>query len=187
MDDTESRMREVLLQLALTSNGRTASFDVAGSSEPDWTPSLTFGDAPHEYYAAWWERCESDSERELCLDAARHELHEVRHSRGDRRVQESKSERDKRIVDGFEGIEAGEVAIRVRCGVRDVWSARDAAGRDRDFGRKPRAGPHLSTVDRRAEVDRLAAEGMSARQIAFALGVHYDTVRRDLGRKISPP
>jgi hypothetical protein len=186
MEEIEGRMREVLVQLELVSNGRTASFDVAGSSDPDWTPALGAGDAPHLHYAAWWNSARDDGERQQCLDAARRELLELRHSRGDRRAEESKVERDARIVEKFEGIEAHEVAIRVRCGLRDVWAARDAAGRDRDFGRKPREGPRLDTTDRRAEVERLDREGMSAAQIAFTLGVHYDTVRRDVGRKSTP-
>jgi IS30 family transposase len=65
-------------------------------------------------------------------------------------------------------------------------AAREADARDRDRGRRPRNGPRLSTAARRAEVERLVAEGMTAAQIAFTLGVHYDTVRRDLGRKTTP-
>lgn len=179
-------MRDVLLQLELVSNGRTASFDVSGSSDPDWAPSLGFGDAPHLFFAEWWARADDDAERERCLTAALRELRELRHSSGDRRVEESKAERDQRIIDNFEGIDAHEVAIRVRCGITDVWKARDDAGRDRDRGRLPRAGPKLDTPTRRAEVERLDAEGMSVAQIAFTLGVHYNTIRRDLGKMPMP-
>jgi hypothetical protein len=180
-------MREVLLQLELITNGRTASFEASGSSDPDWTPTLSPDDAPHLYYRARWNAAGDDPERQQrCLDEARRTLLELRHSRGDRRAQETKAERDKRIIDHFEGVDAHEVAIRMRCLLRDVWAARDAAGRDRDRGWRPRTGPRLKTEARRAEVERLAAGGMTAAQIAFTLGVHYDTVRRDLGRKTTP-
>lgn len=186
MDEIESRMREVLLQLELVTNGRTASFDVAGSSDPDWTPALSAHDAPHLHYAARWNAATTDEQRQRCLDDARRELLELRHSRGNRRAEESKADRDKRIVEHFEGIDAHEVAIRVRCGLRDVWHAREQAGRDIAKGRRPRNGHELTADARRVEVQRLDEEGLSARQIAFSLGVHYDTVRRDLGRKTTP-
>lgn len=183
MDELEIRMREVLLQLALTSNGRTSSFNSSGGSEPDYTPTLGAGDAPHLYFAAAWDAAQSESRRAALFDEAKATLRHLVHSSGVSTRVESKADRDARIVDLGEGLPAREVAYRFHCGIRDVWNARAEAGRETEFGRKPRNGRELSPGARQAEVQRLAREGMSARQIGVALDLSYSTVRRDLGAK----
>lgn len=183
VDELEIRMREVLLQLALTSNGRTASYNSSGGSEADYTPTLAAGDAPALHFAALWDRAETPERRALILDQARDMLRHVLHSSGDPTRSESKADRDARIVALGEGLPARDVANSFKCGITDVWNARSAAGRETDFGRKPRNGRALSPDERQAEVQRLASGGMRARQIAVALDLSYSTVRRDLGAK----
>lgn len=178
------RMRDVLLQLALTSNGRTASWDASGSSEADYTPALGVGDAPELYFAAEWDAADSDARREQLLEQASGVLKDIRQSSGDPTRVESRADRDARIVEHGEGLPAREVANTFRCGITDVWRAREEDGRETDYGRRPRNGHELSTDERQAEVERLAGEeGMRARQIANALGLSYSTVLRALQRK----
>lgn len=183
MDEVELRFREVLLQLALLSNGRTASWEPSGGGG-DSTPMLGPEDAPHEYFAKRWDRATSYFEREKILRAAEERLKHERRSRGDRGRVESKADRDARIIEYGEGLPAREVANWARCGIKDVWNAREEAGRDTDRGRKPRNGRALENGERRAEIQRLAEdEQMPARQIANALELSYSTVLRELGQK----
>jgi ATP/maltotriose-dependent transcriptional regulator MalT len=184
LEEVERRMREVLLALAMTSNGRTASFNSSGGSEPDYTPTLGRGDAPHLFFAAAWDAAEGDdARRRRLLQDAQETLKHLLRSSGDPGRVESKADRDARIVEHGEGVAARDVATRFRCGIRDVWNARHEAGRDIELGRRPRNGRELPADARRAEVHRLAADGVSARQIAVSLQLSESTVRRDLGTK----
>lgn len=182
MTDVDTRMRDVLLQLALTSNGRTASYDSSGGDALD-IPTLGAGDAPHLHYLQRWRQATTDTDRAAILEAAQATLRDILHSRGDRRREESKADRDARIVERGDGIHAREIAIWARCGIRDVWKAREAAGRDPEYGRPLRGPGELTAHQRQAEAARMAERGMSARQIALTLRVSTSTIRRDLGRK----
>jgi transposase len=181
-EDVQIRMRDVLLQLALTSNGRTASYASSGGSETDYSPSLSFGDAPHLHFAKLWNAAETDGRREEVLAEAEETLDAIVRSHGDPGRIETKQELYARIVSEGEGWSARDVATRFRCGISVVWHARAGDGRDIEYGRRPRNGRALTADERQAEVSRLLDEGMSARQIANALRVGYNTVRRDLGR-----
>lgn len=183
MDELETRMREVLLQLALTSNGRTASFDAGGGADPDWTPRLDVDDAPHLYFARRWDSAATGEERAKVLEAAQERLRHARRSSGVRTAWESKKDRDTRIVNTGEGVAAAELAVHFRCGVSDIRKARHAAGLETEYGRSPRNGRELSAYERHVEVLRLHAQRMSARDIARALQLSYSTVLRELDRK----
>lgn len=184
MDELEARMREKLLQLALISNGRTQSFAASGGGEPDHTPRLGPEDAPHLHFKARWDAATTDAERQKVYDDAAARLRHEQRSSGDRTRVESKAERDARIVDVGEGVAAKDLAIRFRCGVTDVRKAREAAGRETEYGKRPRNGRELSPDQRRAEVHRLVdEEGMSSRQVAVALELSYSTVLRLRGQK----
>lgn len=183
-------MRDVLLQLGMCAAGRTAAYDSSGGGTPDYVlvddagdAKLTAGDAPHVHYAALWDAAGDDVERRAVLDAAIKELRSIRKSSGDRTREESAAERDRRIVKDGRGISAREVAVSVRCGIKDVWNARRAAGVDTEFGLEPHNGRELTARQRDAEIRRLTANGMNAAQVASALRISASTVRRTLGLK----
>jgi DNA-binding CsgD family transcriptional regulator len=176
-------MRALLLELALTSNGRTSSWDVSSAGERDHTPHLGRGDAPELELAAAYEAAADDDARRAAIQGATETLDRIRRSRATTVVGETKTERDARIVRDGEGERARDVAIAIRCGIRDVWAARAANGRDTEFGRPCLNGGSLTRRERQARVLELTGDGMSARAVAGALGVSYATVLRDLGRK----
>lgn len=190
MGDLKSRMRDVLLQLALTSNGRTISYDASGGGTPDWTliddrgrAKLSIDDAPQLLFAELWDAAEDDEQRAAVLKDAADHLRKIKRSSGDPSKEESRDDRDRRIVAEGDGMPARDVAVWARCGVRDVQKARQAAGRDVELGRPVRRGADLSPAERDAEIARLTKERMNARQIAHALGLSYSTILRSLGRK----
>jgi hypothetical protein len=143
VDELEIRMREVLLQLALTSNGRTSSFNSSGGSQHDYTPTLGAGDAPHLHFAKLWDAAQDDGRRRTILRDAKDVLKTLRQSRGDRTRVESEKELFTRIVNRGEGIGAQELATRMRCGVTLVRKARAEEGRETEYGRAPRNGHEL--------------------------------------------
>lgn len=82
-------MRQVLLALEVTSNGRTASWNSSGgggNSQP--IPALALHDTPHLYWQERWN-VTLDFDRPDVLAGARKELDEVRRSRADRSEQET--------------------------------------------------------------------------------------------------
>lgn len=183
MDDIQTRMADVLLQLGMCAAGRTAAYDSSGGGEFQPVPTLGIGDAPHLHYAELWNRASDDAERRQALEAATKELTTIRKSRGDPTREETAADRDKRILSHGRGISAREVAVWARCGVRDVWNARRVAGVDTEFGLEPHNGRELSPRQREAEIRRLTAAGMNAAQVAGALQISASTVRRALGLK----
>lgn len=181
-------MWAILTKLELTSNGATASFDAdsgGGSARHHEAniPRLGRHDAPHLFYAIEYDRARDDQEREQVIERAEDELRAITHSRADRTKEETRDQRDQRMVDDGEGFEAIEVARRFNCGVRDVHRARAAAGRDTQWGKAPVNGRALTVEQRRARAREMEAKGMTGRQIALALKVSYSTVRDDLGRR----
>lgn len=187
----QTRMRDVLLQLALTSNGRTVSYDASATGTIDWTlvddqgrGKLGIDDAPHLTFAKLWDRAQDDQQRQAVLKDATDVLAKIRRSSGDPSKEETLQDRDQRIVTNGEGLPAREVAVWARCGVRDVQRARRADGRDTELGHRTRDSHDLNSEQRTAEITRLSIEhNMNARQIAHSLGVSYSTVLRSLGRK----
>jgi hypothetical protein len=184
LDELETRMREVLLRLAMTSNGRTAAYDSSGGGTPDYVlvddqgrGKLDPADAPHLTFAARWDRAVDDDERAAILKEAQEELDAIRRSHADPKAVESKDERDRRIIKDGRGFPASEVAIAIRCGVTDVHRARAAAGVDLEFGEKRVNGRALGRGDRNAEILHLAKNGMNPFQIATRLGIPRSSVR----------
>lgn len=193
-DELETRMRAVLIALALTSNGRTASYDSSGGT-PDYVlvddrgrAKLGVGDAPHLHHAAQWAAAGDDPERRArVVKDAEEELELIRRSHADRSKVETKVQRDRRIIEVGEGWLARDVAVHVRCGITDVHKARQAAGRDVEYGRLPRNGRELSRDELNAEILRLTSElGMSGREIAEHLGIDRSAVRYVLARPPKP-
>jgi DNA invertase Pin-like site-specific DNA recombinase len=187
----ERAMRSVLVGLALTSNGRTASWAPTGRSAGSEVaaPRLGAHDAPHLFHAREWERAGDDPDRQqAALEAAQRELERIRRSPAPRRVpEESAEDLAARIVRTGAGFPAREVAIACRTSQHVVRRARREAGRDEDLGLAPRGQLEpqatLTADERRAEALRLEAQGVTPRQIALLVGASVSTVLRDLGRK----
>jgi hypothetical protein len=183
-------MRDVLLRLALTSQGRTAAYDSSGGGTDDWVlvddngrARLPAGDAPHLRYAVMWDAAEDDEQRRAVLYAAKEELDQILKSKGDRTREETVADRNKRIVSYGRGISAREVAVWARCGITDVWNARREAGLETEFGAEAINGREMTPRERDAEIQRLTRLGMNATQVAHALRISASTVRRALGLK----
>ena len=188
-ENIEHQMREVLVALGMTGAGRTTSVDASRSTTPDWSlvddrgrGRLTPGDAPHLEFALRWDAAGNDDERLAVLEAARSELDAIRRSRANPAANESKKDRDARIVRDGEGWAAREVAISFRTGIKDVWAARRAAGRELEYGQRPRDGRELSRDERRAEILRLRGAGLHPTAIADSLQLPRSTVRYVLAR-----
>jgi hypothetical protein len=182
-------MRDVLLQLALTSNGRTATYDSSGGGTPDYVlvddhgrGKLDPADAPHLRYAREWDAAGDAQERARVLEAAQKTLEHIRHSHADRGADESREDRDRRIVKDGRGWSAADVAIAFRCGITDVYRARTAQGLDAERGEEIINGRALSRTQRNIEIRRLRAQGMNPFQIARKLGLPDQTVRDVLAR-----
>jgi hypothetical protein len=182
-------MREVLLRLEMTSNGRTVSYDSSGGGDADYVlvddrgrGKLAEGDAPHFTYAAAWDHARDDVERAAVLKAAQDELKHILKSQADPLAVEAKDDRDGRIVKDGEGWPAREVANSFRCGIRDVWSAREAAGRDVEYGQLRRNGRELTRDELHAEARRMHARSMSHQAIADALNIPRGSVHYILAR-----
>lgn len=189
-------MRQVLLELAMTSSGRTTSYDSRGQSgTPDYVPvdgrgraRLGLGDAPHLTFFKRWNHAGDDDARAAVLEAARAELEQIR--RAPTRppaVVESKKARDARITREGAGWPAREVAIAFRTGVGTVRNARKAAGLDLEYGLPLSNGRELSADERRAEILRLHGEGLSPHRIAVTLGLPRSSIRYVVARAPKPP
>jgi hypothetical protein len=172
-DETDRKMRQVLVQLALTSNGGTLNYEGSSSGGHDQpVPSLGQHDAPHLHFGDLYRRALSPAGRALVLKMAAEELDHIRRSRGDPSREETREERDARIVDHGEGYTVDEVAVWARCSKQAVRVARRDAGREEETGKKPVNGHELGaglTDEIRRRVDR----GTSARQVAKALSLSY--------------
>jgi hypothetical protein len=170
--DLESRMRELLTQLAMTGN-RPRRPDVL------WLDPL---DAPHQRYLDLYIREETDEGRAAVVALAEVELDRIRFSRGHPGAAETLEELFDRIVHAGEGWSEREVAIRLRTTEAIVRRARRTRPRP-TRGRPVEDSSGLGRDERRGRVRTLDELGYSAREIAHALGIPYSTVLRDLGRK----
>lgn len=221
----DAEMRAVLAQIEICSHvpaagwgptGRSRSSDdpPGGQRPPGDTGHTKFAQAygpPFHEATADHPGARSDEDRRRVIARARSELKEIR-GLGDKPVVagETRDQWERRLLREGEGFSAKEVAIRFRCGVRDVWKVREAprcalcgcsqvaghsgtcrarrhdveerwVSREREFGREP--GADLSTKERRRRVRDLAEKGHTIAQIARLVGAHRTTVERDLGRR----
>jgi hypothetical protein len=180
-DETDRGMREVLLQLALTSEGGTLNYEgssTGGERQP--VPSLSQHSAPALYWAHRYDDAEDDDARARALEGARDELDHIRRSRGDPSKSETATELAARIVEDLEGIPLAEAAMRARCTISFARAARRGAGRLEDSGKKPINGRELGAA-LKDEIRRRVDAGASGRQVAKALSISYDTVKRAVG------
>lgn len=175
-----SHVRLLLAELELLSHGSTASWNPAGGQGGDDAPA-PFGEQrpPHvEMRAAYIAETTPDGQRRV-VGRMHAVLREYRGVGVDRSlvVGESRDDEDRRICREGEGFTLDEVALRFRCTPTRVRRARIAEGRDVVFGRRPDSAA-AAIEDPAGEARRMKANGMSERQIAFALGQHRTTVSR---------
>jgi len=138
-------------------------------------------DPPHLLYARRYAGCRTDAQRSQVIEAAEDELDSILYVTKPTRPMETPSQREGRIIREGEGWHSREVAVAHRMLEREVWAIRRRHLRDKDYGRVVE-DQKLSATDRVARVQQMKAEGMSARQIAFALRVDHKTVTSDLER-----
>lgn len=170
-----TNVRLLLSQLELLSHGSTASWNPAGGhTEP---AALPFGenDPPHLRLRARYLAADSDEARTRAVNMMNKTLREFRGTGVDRSkvVGETREQEDARIVREGNGFTADEVALRFNCTPTRVRRVRLAAGRD-DVGREP-ARPDATDVPA-VEAVRMRSNGMTIRQIAFALSVPKSTI-----------
>lgn len=185
--DLDSRMRTALLALMLTSNGAVARMDANSSGGhhghvilDGWLDPL---DAPHQRYLDLYNREPTEQGRAAILALAEEELDRIRHSRGHAGVAETLEDLFDRVVAAGEGWPAKDVAVSLRTSVAVVRRARRERGRDQETGKPVEDSSGLGRQQRQERVRQLAALGRTSREIAHSLGVPYNTVRRDLGKK----
>jgi hypothetical protein len=187
--DLDGQMREVLIQLALTSNGNTAKMDSNGGGG-HYADALLVGwldphDAPHAHYLDMYMRQEDDDGRRAILERAKDTLDGIRFSRAHGGELETETIDDlyDRIVTLGVGWSCEEVAVALRTTTSIVRKARVARGRDQSNGRPLEKRGRLPVGERRTLVSNLSAAGRDAREVSRLLGVSYSTVLRDLGKK----
>jgi DNA-binding NarL/FixJ family response regulator len=188
--DLDGRIRKALLQLAMTSNGNTAKMDAnrGGGSARHYADALLVGwldplDAPHQRYLDLYMHETTNEGRAAVIALAEDELDRIRISRGHAGVAETLDDFYDRIVLVGEDWPAAIVAVNVRTSVLIVRRARKERGRDQETGKPVEDSSGLGRQERQRRVRQLASQGRNAREIAHALGIPYNTVRRDLGKK----
>jgi hypothetical protein len=191
--DLDGRMRAVLIQLAMTSNGNTAKMDgnTGGGSVRHYADALLDGwlgpeDAPQLHFFDLYIRETTDEGRLAVVESAEERLDRIRYSRAHAGEEDSESLEDlyDRIVAVGDGWEPNDVANALRITPSLVRRARRERGRDQEKGKPVADGTGLDREERRKRVLHLKqVVGRNDREIARALGIPYSTVRRDLGKK----
>lgn len=187
--DQDHRIRNILAQLEVTSNGPISSYTPVASKGAFGSGEPTTGDSwpPHVRWASKYNEAANDFEREKVIGKATRELEELTRRVAPRVEGETVKDRDRRIVREGEGEPAQKVATNFRCGLREVWKARERDGRDKDYGR-PFEGKsikaRLAVGERRRRVRELKRDnpGMTNRQIGMHVGADDKTVAADLKR-----
>jgi hypothetical protein len=179
-------MHQLLLELEMTSNGRSGGYagPSSGGEHADVIPTLGLFDAPHLYFAAEWDRALDDVERAIVMQRARDQLQEIiRSPAPEPLVSEDAGERERRIVKYGVGLEPYQVAVSAKCTPTFVRKARVKSGRDPEKGRLLRPWRDLTADERTDMLEQLREDGLSGRDIAESLGTSYSTIARALGWK----
>lgn len=186
----QREMRRVLLELEMTSNGKTASFNSGGRGEFASRPPVSGGcdlrsDPPHIYWRRKWNEATGDDGRRRVLDGAREELRFLRRAPPPPRDlrEETEEERDERLLRDGDGWRVEEVATAFKMTPSAVRRVRRQHGRDPERGTDDvdLPMPYGSLEERRRRARHLVYErGLSMRAAALKMGVSHETVRRDL-------
>jgi hypothetical protein len=193
LDELDNRMRNLLLRLALTSNGTTATMDSGsggGSARfhDDVLLATGLGDVEPAatYYRRLYRRAETPGERHALVNGAQANLDGILHSRADPTVdEETETQLFARILLEGKGHPRRDVANTMRTAATLVARARREAGLDEEYGTELEDLRGLDPDARRLVVLRLQDERprASARELARTTCLPYSTVLRDLGQK----
>jgi hypothetical protein len=184
--DLDRQMCQVLLELEMVSHGtvQRIGHSTRGEGENPW-PAGCKG-AEFLWFRGRWNAAFTDEARRKLLAEARDSLERLTGRSRDVKirqalaVEESKDDRDSRIVELGEGWSTKDAAIHFRVAEADVRRARLGAGREPVLG--------LLVVVRTAKPDELERvralkeRGMTERQIVSVTRIPKSTVRRLLGR-----
>lgn len=195
--ELDRQMREALRELELMSHVPASGYQPTGRSpSSDEHPGgrRPPGDYGHTHYAQDYgppfhprttthPGCIRDDQRERVLRRAQAEVDHMK-GRTERPapIEETPAERAARIVAEGEGFELTEVAVRFRCGEREIRKAREAAGREIMYGRVLVEQGGLTTEERRRRARELRdpPNNLPQNSIARMLGVDKATISRDL-------
>lgn len=200
--DLETQLRQTLAELELCSvtsaaslqaSGRDTSDDIGGRRPP--------GDnhPPQDHYRHEWERLGREQEaaqleglptirfdryRQELLERAREELASIRKQQKHVEIQaETDVALSKRIVREGDGFSVREVALALRVTETRVRRAVVELGADLSTGRIRRmVVAQAADGDAHEHARRLAASGMTERQIRMVTGLPKTAVRLILGR-----
>jgi hypothetical protein len=164
-------VRQLAAELEMISGGSTQAFNPAGGAGvPGSRPPSGDAHPPHLMFLAEWDR-----RGDVVLEKWLAELKRWKGQNVDRSnvKEETREQRDKRIVDTGEGLSLKEAALKYRCAERDVITARLADERHSATGKKLDLP---SDAAQRARV--LVDAGMSYRATAEKLRTHANTVVR---------
>lgn len=180
----EREMRNVLMDLEMTSCGVTASLDASGGGEAFASAPPKSGDhnPPHVYYREQWNKADGDRRRRDLLDRAKCDLRAIRKAPPPR-PEETEEKRIERLLKDGDGWTAEETALAFRMTPSAVRKIRLGHGRDPERGlddpMKPMKDGTPEERRRRAKV-LMGEHRLSLRNAALVMGVSHTQVRRDL-------
>lgn len=184
-DEIDREFKAVCAKMTLLLYGPTQVFDKSGgrSSEHPGGRRPTGDSYPlHEEFSEKYAQASTKAERAQVLAEAIEARQKVLKGPQER-PEETPEQREQRMIDDYAGWPAKDVALAMRTSASEVRHARAKRALDPDTGQDREEVPSMSAAERAEKARRMKDQGMSAKRIALVLGVHYDTVRRDLGKK----
>lgn len=178
-----NRMTAALAQMAVLPYGTVMNYNGnSGRSSEHPGGRRPAGEALSEEdkYRARWQGCRTIRAARLVVEEAEAELEHWRHAKRVEVKEENWQQLARRICATGSGWSAEDVAQALKVTVSQVRRARVDAKLHPETGKEPRVAVILSTEERKARVNALAADGWLAKNIAKELGVAYKTVLRDL-------
>jgi hypothetical protein len=174
--DTDREMNRVVLRLLLVQHGNTSNFSGTSAGHASSKPPTGEAHPIVEQLVEEYRRALSETDKRRVLRRAKAEVAALH--RPHTTVEDVKSLDEVVIEDGV-GFDPRMVAQRFGLSEHHVRRIRQRAGRIADDGTKP-PDEDLTREDRLREARRMKNNGMSTRQIAFALHVSQALVVKDL-------
>lgn len=186
--ELNARMRQVLVQLELCSNGTTTAYNPAGggghSKKPGGERPRGGDSAPHLYWHQQYIACNDDTARSTVLDDAERELAQItgRGVSAHQRPSETPEEARAAVLDathGWRPEDATRSASARGISARTLRRWRREANRDPETGEPQHERLNLDDKSARLMARRLVHSlGYSQRAAAARLGVNQSTISR---------